>query len=441
MALRAPQPDHLLEVTGGRPLVGAVRIAGSKNASLPLIAAALLTEETVALRNVPEIADTTLMVQIVEALGARVRELSPGALAIDALQVSGEVPAELCGRMRASIVLLGPLLARVGHARLPRPGGDAIGARRVEQHLRGLRAMGAEIEESSRECAARVRGRLRGARVLLDLPTVTGTENLIMAGCLAHGQTEIINAAREPHVQDLCRLLLAMGARIDGVGTDQLTIEGVDRLRGADHEVVPDYLEAGTYALAATAAGGEVRLEASPPEDLTQLLLKLQQAGAEVETGRREIVVRRDPDRKLWAVDMGTWVHPGFPTDLQAQYMALMTQAHGETTISEYLYENRFLHVPELMRMGARVKVSGRDAFIRGPARLHGTDVLIPDIRSGAALVIAALCARGTTELSGTWHLDRGYEDMIGKLTSLGATVARRLPEAAQAPRTLAAFE
>jgi UDP-N-acetylglucosamine 1-carboxyvinyltransferase len=439
--LLAVHQDHVLEVTGGRLLRGSVRVAGSKNASLPIMAASLLTEDRVTLRNVPEIADTALMAEIIEALGGSVERLGNGGLALRTAQISGEAPADLCGRMRASIVLLGPLLARAGQARLPKPGGDEIGARRVELHLHGLAAMGAEIVQTTHEFVARVRGRLRGARVPLDMPTVTGTENLIMAASLAEGRTEILNAAREPHVQDLCRLLIGMGAVIEGVGTDHLVVEGVERLRGTEHDVVPDYLEAGTYAIATAAVGGEVELEASPPRDLTQVLLKLQEAGAEVETGADVITVRRDPDRRLWAVDMITWAHPGFPTDLQAQYMALMTQAHGESTVSEYLHENRFLHVPELMRMGARITVRGRDATIRGPARLHGTDVVIPDIRSGAALVIAALCARGTTELIGTRHLDRGYEDLVGKLARLGASVGRRAPETALQSPMLTGFE
>jgi UDP-N-acetylglucosamine 1-carboxyvinyltransferase len=325
--------------------------------------------------------------------------------------------------MRASIVLLGAVLARTGAARLPKPGGDAIGARRVEQHVRGLRAMGAEITETPDEFVARAPNGLHGARVFFDLPTVTGTENIVLAAVLAEGRTEIYNGAREPHVADLCRFLASMGADIRGIGSDEIVVRGVRRLRGAEHRVIPDYLEAGTYAIAAAAAGGDVTLEDSPPQDLPSLLLKLQEAGVEVETGEGLIRVRRDPARPLSPVDMCTCFHPGFPTDLQAPYLALMTQADGISVISEYLHDSRFQHVTELMRMGARITVHGRDAFVRGPSRLHATDVSAPDIRSGAALVIAALCARGTTEITEARHIERGYEDLPGKLGALGAEV------------------
>ena len=415
----------VLRITGGAPLRGRVRISGSKNASLPIMAATLLTQEPVILRNVPRIIDTGLMQEILCGLGGTVEELGDGRLVLKSDGISGQVTPELGRRMRASIVLLGPLVARVGLARLPRPGGDSIGARRVEQHLRGLRAMGAEITETASEFIARAPGRLRGARIVLDLPTVTGTENLIMAATLAEGRTEIINAAREPHVRDLCRCLTKMGADIRGAGTDEIVVYGGRRLRGTEHRIVSDYLEAGTFAMAVVATGGDAVLEDSPPQDLAQMLLKLEQAGADVETRAAEIRVRRPPGRTLTPVDMVTWVHPGFPTDLQGQYMALMTRAAGETVISEYLFENRFHHVSELHRMGASISVHGRDALVEGPARLRGCEVTVSDIRSGAALVIAALCAEGTSELREAWHIDRGYEDMVGKLTALGASVER----------------
>jgi UDP-N-acetylglucosamine 1-carboxyvinyltransferase len=262
--------------------------------------------------------------------------------------------------------------------------------------------------------------------VVLDMPTVTGTENIIMAAVLADGRTEIFNAAREPHVQDLCRCLIAMGAHIDGAGTDEIVVEGVRSLRGAEHRVIADYLEAGTYAMAVGAVGGDAFLEEGPAQDLPSVLVKLQEAGVEVEADGEGIRVRRDPARPLRPVDLWTWAHPGFPTDLQPQYVAFMTQAHGTALITEPLYDSRFQHVPELSRMGARIAVNGRDAVVRGPARLHGTDVLVPDIRSGAALVIAALCAKGTTEIADAWHIERGYEDMPGKLRALGADVELR---------------
>ncbi len=425
--------DSVLEVTGGRPLRGRVRIGGSKNASLPIMAASLLTREPVRLHNVARVADTALMCDILRELGVSTEASANGAVTISAADVGSQVPDDLGRRMRASIVLLGALVSRAGAARMPKPGGDVIGARRVEQHVRGLRAMGAEVTESADAFVARSPGRLRGARVVLDMPTVTGTENIIMAAVLADGRTEIFNAAREPHVQDLCRFLSSMGARIGGAGTDEIVVDGVTRLRGTDHRVIPDYLEAGTYAMAVAAAGGDVVLEDSPPQDLTSVLLKLQEAGAEVETGEGLIRIRRDPLHPLRPVDLWTWAHPGFPTDLQPQYVSLMTQAAGTAIITEPLYEGRFQHVVELMRMGARITVQGRDAFVRGPARLHATDVTVPDIRSGAALVIAALCASGTTEIAESWHIERGYEDLPGKLCALGAAVSRREPDALQA--------
>jgi UDP-N-acetylglucosamine 1-carboxyvinyltransferase len=420
------RPDHVLHITGGRPLLGRVRIGGSKNATLPLMAASMLTREPMTLRNAAGVADTALMCDILGDLGVRVERSECGSITLAAADLSGVVADDLGRRMRASIVLLGALVSRVGTARLPKPGGDQIGARRVEQHVRGLRAMGAEVVETATEFVARAPDGLRGARVVLDMPTVTGTENIIMAAALADGRTEIFNAAREPHVQDLCRCLIAMGARISGAGTDEIVVEGVSSLRGTEHRVIPDYLEAGTYAMAVAAAGGDVTLEEGPAHDLPSVLLKLQDAGAEVETDGDGIRVRRDPALPLRPVDLWTWAHPGFPTDLQPQYVAFMTQAHGTAIITEPLYDNRFQHVAELTRMGARIAVDGRDAVVRGPSRLHGTDVLVPDIRSGAALVIAALCARGTTEIADAWHIERGYEDMPGKLRALGAAVERR---------------
>jgi UDP-N-acetylglucosamine 1-carboxyvinyltransferase len=411
-------------------------MSGSKNASLAIMAASILTDEPVVLRNVPRIADTALMGEILRSLGGSETQDADGVLRLQARRIASTVPADLARRMRASIVLLGALLAREGEARLPRPGGDEIGARRVEQHIRGLRAMGAQIFEGPTEFVARAPGGLRGARIVLDLPTVTGTENLVMAGVLARGRTQIFNAAREPHVQDLCRFLCSMGAGIHGAGTDVIVVEGVDRLSGTDHRVISDYLEAGTFAIAVAATGGDVLMEDSPQDDLTQVLLKLEQVGAMVDTGPGVIRVRREPRMPLDAVDMISWVHPGFPTDLQAQYMALMTQARGDTVIWEPLFENRFRQVPELERMGARISVRGRDAVVSGPTPLHGTEVVVPDIRSGAALVIAALCAQGSTELREAWHIDRGYEDLASKLAHLGAAIERGERDGSRQPES-----
>jgi UDP-N-acetylglucosamine 1-carboxyvinyltransferase len=414
--------QQALRITGGAPLAGSICISGSKNAALPEMAAALLTKETITLNNVPKVTDTTLMAEILTRLGGKTE--GSGTVTMHMAGAKGaEVPDELGRRMRATIVLLGALLGRFGRARLPRPGGDDIGARRVEQHLRGLRQMGAHITETATEIVAEA-DRLRGERIVFDLPTVTGTENILLAGVLAEGRTEIFNAAREPHVQDLCRLLVKMGARIDGIGTERLVVEGVSELGGAEHTVIADYLEAGTYAIAVAAAGGELRLECSRPEDLNMVLLKLEQAGAHVDSGDGWFRVGRKSQTGLRPNDMSTWTFPGFPTDLQAQYMALMTQADGETVISEYVHENRFQHVTQLAKMGAGITVQGRlHAVVHGPCRLRGTDVAIPDIRSGAALVIAALCAEGTSVLRNSWHVERGYEDMAGKLASVGARI------------------
>jgi len=386
------------------------------------MAAALLTTEPVRLKNVPRVTDTRLMGEIIAALGGRCEgdadiEIDAGGAA------SSHVPDDLGVRMRATILLLGALLGRFRQARVPRPGGDDIGARRVEQHLRGLRQMGARIEESHHELVAEA-DRLHGARIVFDLPTVTGTENILLAAVLADGRTEIFNAAREPHVQDLCVLLGKMGARIEGIGSERLVVDGVRELGGAEHTVIPDYLEAGTYAIAVTAAGGRLKLECSRAEDLNILLLKLESAGAQVEVGEGWFRVGRRPGSVINPTDMSTWPYPGFPTDLQAQYMALMTQANGDTVISEYVHENRFQHVTQLAKMGAQITVEGRlHAFVHGPTRLRGTELAVPDIRSGAALVIAALCADGESVLRNAWHVARGYENLAGKLASVGAQI------------------
>jgi UDP-N-acetylglucosamine 1-carboxyvinyltransferase len=386
------------------------------------MAAALLTSQPVHLRNVPRVTDTRLMGEIIVSLGGHSQ--GEGDVHLDASGANtSHVPDDLGRRMRATIVLLGALLGRFHQARVPRPGGDDIGARRVEQHLRGLRQMGAQIEETETEIVAEA-DRLRGGRIVFDLPTVTGTENILLAAVLAEGRTEIFNAAREPHVQDLCRLLGKMGAHIEGIGTERLVVDGVRALGGAEHTVIPDYLEAGTYALAVVAAGGELRIDCSRPEDLNIALLKLELAGAHVETGDGWFRVGRRPKARIKPTDMSTWPFPGFPTDLQAQYMAVMTQADGESVISEYVHENRFQHVTQLAKMGANITVEGRlHAFVHGPCRLRGSELVIPDIRSGAALVIAALCAEGDSVLRNAWHVSRGYEDLVGKLTSLGAKI------------------
>jgi UDP-N-acetylglucosamine 1-carboxyvinyltransferase len=414
--------QHALRITGGARLAGSICISGSKNAALPEMAAALLTREPVTLHNVPKVTDSAVMGEIIASLGGKAE--GEGTVLLRTGGATGtDVRDDLGRRMRATIVLLGAMLGRFGHARLPRPGGDDIGARRVEQHLRALRQMGAHIVETDTEIVADA-NHLRGERIVFDLPTVTGTENILLAAVLADGRTEIFNAAREPHVQDLCRLLARMGAQIEGIGTERLIVDGIRELGGAEHTVIADYLEAGTYAIAVAAAGGELRIDCSRPQDLNLVLLKLEQAGAHVEVGDGWFRVGRDPSKQLRPIDMSTWTFPGFPTDLQAPYMALMTQADGDTVISEYVHENRFQHVTQLAKMGAGINVEGRiHAVVHGPCRLHGTEVAIPDIRSGAALVIAAMCAEGVSLLRNAWHVERGYEDMSGKLKSVGAGI------------------
>lgn len=439
MGSEGTERKHALRISGGAQLAGEICVSGSKNAALPEMAAALLSRGRLTLRNTPRVTDTTVMSEILNALGGTVT--GDGIVVIDTGKAKrSDVPDELGRRMRATIVLLGALLGRFGRARLPRPGGDDIGARRVEQHLRGLRQMGAHITETDDEIIAEA-DRLRGGRIVFDLPTVTGTENILLAAVQAEGRTEIFNAAREPHVQDLCLLLTKMGGQIEGIGTERLVVDGVRELRGADHSVIPDYLEAGTYAFAVAAAGGELRIDCTRPQDLQIPLLKLEEAGAHVDVGDGWFRVGRRPASELRPTDMSTWTFPGFPTDLQAQYMALMTQAQGDSVISEYVHENRFQHVRELAKMGAKVTVTGRlHAFVHGPTQLRGTEVDIPDIRSGAALVIAALCAEGETLLHNAWHVERGYEDMVGKLRSVGARIDS-LPEEQAAERSAQSYE
>ena len=412
-----------LLIEGGSRLVGRVPISGSKNAVLPILAACLLTDEECRIKNVPRIEDVSTMIQLLKGMGVQIRNLDPQQLQVSAERLArSEVLASMASRMRASFLLMGPLLARRGEARVAKPGGDDIGMRRVEQHIVGLRQMGASVELVEGEYIARA-DRLKGATIVLDMPTVTGTENLMMAAATADGLTTIHNAAREPHVVDLAMFLGKMGARINGIGTDILRIEGVSELSGATHRVIPDNIEAGTYAIAIAATGGEAVVEDIDTVDLRVLILKLQWAGVDVEDHLHSMWVRGNGS--LRPVDVTTWPHPGFPTDLQAPFVSLMTQASGPSIVSEAVFENRFQHVPELRKLGADVYVEGRSAIISGPTALHGGKVSVPDIRSGAALVVAALCARGTTQLDNIYHLDRGYEDLIGKLEGMGAHITR----------------
>jgi UDP-N-acetylglucosamine 1-carboxyvinyltransferase len=414
----------LLRITGGRPLQGTVHISGSKNATLPVMAAALLTDQPVDLVNVPDIEDIETMAAMLRHLGVEVERPAPAHWRLRAAGVpDSTVAASLSRRMRGSFLLLGALVARTGEAVIARPGGDDIGMRRVEQHLEGLRAMGAVVTEEGDTFVARAK-RLHGARIDLDMPTVTGTENLMMAASLAEGITVISNAAREPHVVDLARCLVGMGARISGAGTQLIVVEGQGGLlHGTRHSVTTDYIEAGTYMVAAAATGGDVVVERMRPSDVRWLIGKLRAAGCEVIEGSSHVRVRRQG--ALLPVDVTTWPHPGFATDLQSQFVALMTQAEGVSIVSEAVFENRFRHVAELRKLGAQVVVDGRSAVVTGPASLRGGSVRVPDIRSGAALVIAGLCARGTTELDAVYHLDRGYERLEDKLQGLGAGIRR----------------
>jgi UDP-N-acetylglucosamine 1-carboxyvinyltransferase len=414
---------ELLRIAGGGRLEGRVAVSGSTNAALPVMAAALLTDQPVELVNVPSTEDVVTMARVLEHVGASVARCDVHSWRVHAADVGTTgVGADLTGRMRGSLLLLGALVGRAGSARIAKPGGDDIGMRRVEQHLEGLRLMGAKVEETADAYIASAH-RLRGARINLDIPTVTGTENLMMAAVLAEGITVIGNAAREPHVYDLARFLAGMGAHISGVGSELIVVEGAGGLlHGTTHSVTTDYIEAGTYMVAAAATHGDVVIERIRSTDVRALVYKLRAAGCDVTEGSNHVRVRAD---RLRAVDVTTWPHPGFATDLQPQFGALMTQSHGTSIISEALYENRFRHVPELRAMGARITIEGRSSIITGPSRLHAAELTIPDIRSGAALVICGLCAEGVTQLARIYHLDRKYEDMEAKLRGLGADVQR----------------
>ena len=412
-----------LHIQGPCRLQGTIAASGAKNAALPALAASLLTDEPLILESVPAVADIRTMRRLLthdgvasEAVDGTL-ELRPSGDAAD------EAPYDLVKTMRASVLVLGPLLARRGHARVSLPGGCAIGVRPIDEHLSGLEALGARVELEEGYVEARA-DRLRGGRYRFATPTVTGTENLMMAAALARGTTELENCAREPEVVDLANLLRAMGAEIEGAGTDSLRIAGVDRLRGARHRVIPDRIEGGTYLVAAAITGGDVTVENLDPAALKPLLEKLEECGAEVEIGDDRVRVRRPGPLK--ARDIVTAPHPGFPTDLQAQYMALMTQAEGPATICETVFENRFQHVPELARMGARIAVEGSYARVAGPTRLSGAKVMATDLRASACLVLAGLVAEHETVVARIYHLDRGYDRMELKLQALGASVERR---------------
>ena len=410
-------------VEGGEPLRGEVSISGAKNSALKLMAASLLVPGQVTLGRVPHIKDVYLMAQVIEGLGAVV-DRGDHRLTIDASgPLIGEASYELVTKMRASIQVLGPLLARLGRARVAMPGGDAIGSRPIDLHLQGLEKMGVKFT-SQHGYVEGVVDRLTGVSVLLEFPSVGATENLLMAGALAEGVTTIENAAREPEIQDLAAFLNACGARVGGVGTPTLVIEGVAELHSVHHEIVPDRIEAGTYAIAAVATQGEVVLRDLEPRHLELPLQKLEQTGARVQ--REERAVRVSMDRRPTAIDLVTLPYPGFPTDLQPLMMVLLSLAAGSSILTENVFEARFLFVDELNRMGSSIRVQGHHAVIRGVPQLSGAPVQVPDIRAGAALVVGGLCAEGSTEVFDSGHIERGYEGFAETLKSLGARIQVR---------------
>ncbi len=410
-------------VHGGAALRGTVRLSGAKNSALKLMAAGLLTDEPVELSAVPRIADVPVMADVLRGLGARIDlDVEAETCRVHAVdEPSSEAPADAVTRIRASISCLGPLVGRTRRARLPLPGGDRIGARTIDLHLRGLRAMGAEVTEDPGVVEV-LAPDLHGASITLDFPSVGATENLVMAAVLARGSTHLDNAAREPEIQDLCRMLVAMGATIDGIGSPTLDIEGVEALRGVSWQTCPDRIEAGTYAVAAALTGGHVRIERVRPADLTLPLLKLRAAGVEVIEEPDALEVRAG---ELGAVDVVTLPYPGFPTDLQPQLMVLLSQAAGTSRCTENVFESRFSFVHELVRMGADVVVDGHHAMIRGPAPLHGAELTGLDVRAGAAGTLAGLVAAGRTVVRDVHHVDRGYADFVPRLVALGADVVR----------------
>jgi UDP-N-acetylglucosamine 1-carboxyvinyltransferase len=414
--------DKLL-VTGGRRLEGEARVSGAKNAALPILCAALLTEQALALDNVPRLMDIATMGKLLAQMGVEVGAQQDGRLTVRAARLANPVaPYEMVKTMRASVLVLGPLLARCGRARVSLPGGCAIGARPVDQHLKGLQAMGATIaiEHGYMNATAR---RLKGAHIVMDLVTVTGTENLMMAAALAEGETVLENAAREPEVADLARCLNAMGARIEGAGSDVIRIRGVTSLGGAGHRVMPDRIETGTLLAAAAATGGRVRLAGAAPETLDATLQKLRETGARIAAGGDSIEI--EMDRRPDAVSLRTAPYPGFATDMQAQFMALDCVARGTATIAETIFENRFMHALELQRLGADITIQGNAAVVRGVERLQGAKVMATDLRASASLVIAGLVAEGQTLVDRIYHLDRGYESLERKLAGLGALIER----------------
>ncbi|KQV99919.1 UDP-N-acetylglucosamine 1-carboxyvinyltransferase [Rhizobacter sp. Root1221] len=416
--------DKLL-IRGGRSLAGEVVISGAKNAALPELCAALLTADTVTLQNVPQLQDVGTTLKLLRNMGVTARrdESSPDVVSLTAEPITAaEAPYELVKTMRASILVLGPLLARFGQARVSLPGGCAIGSRPVDQHIKGLQAMGAEILVEHGYIVAKAR-RLKGARITTDMVTVTGTENLLMAATLADGETVLENAAQEPEIPDLAEMLISMGARIEGHGTRQIRIQGVERLHGTTHRIVPDRIEAGTFLCAVAATGGDAFLKYARAEHLGAVIDKLREAGVSVESVDGGLRVKNS--QRPRAVSFTTSEYPAFPTDMQAQFMALNCIAEGPSVVSETIFENRFMHVNELVRLGAQIDIHGHTATLRGVPKLSGATVMATDLRASASLVIAGLVAEGETVVDRIYHLDRGYDRMEAKLRGIGADIER----------------
>lgn len=415
-----------LFVRGGRALSGRVRVSGAKNAVLPIIAAALLGETPTRLEDVPNLDDVQTISAVLSHLGGKIQGPEDGVLHIDCSEITGdEAPYELVSKMRAAFLVIGPLLARTGRAQISLPGGCAIGARPIDLHLKGLKGLGAIIEQGPGHVTATAPpGGLIGGTIYLDFPSVGATENLIMAATLAKGKTVIENAAEEPEIVDLANFLTTMGAKIKGAGTNVIRIEGVPSLRGGNHQVIPDRIEAGTYMIAAAMTKGHVRIDNAIAEHLQPVVAKMREAGVLIQEDVDGITVDgRNADLK--SVDIKTLPYPGFPTDVQAQFMALLTLSKGSGIVSETVFENRFMHVNELQRMGAAIRIEGRSAVVDGPSELLGCKVNATDLRAGAALVLAGMAATGETEIGAIHHIDRGYENLVDKLTALGADIRR----------------
>ncbi|MCY1079940.1 UDP-N-acetylglucosamine 1-carboxyvinyltransferase [Archangium lansingense] len=413
-------------VKGGHPLQGEVVVSGAKNAALPILASALLADGKSVYRNVPDLADVVTMLKVLETMGCGTARLTGRQKDVCEVAIEGpitpEAPYDLVKTMRASVLVLGPLVARFGRARVSMPGGCAIGARPIDQHLKGLKALGADITLTEGYVEARAR-QLKGATVNFDVITVTGTENVMMAAVLAKGRTVLENCAREPEVEELARVLNKMGARIQGAGTSVMTIDGVDALKPVEHAILPDRIEAGTLMVAAAITGGNVLVKHAQPEHLESVILKLRETGCTITAEERGLRVKAP--KVVNSVDVKTTEHPGFPTDMQAQLMGLMTVASGTSVISESIFENRFMHVPELHRMGADITIQGHTAVVKGVKKLSGAPVMATDLRASASLVLAGLRAEGKTEVARIYHLDRGYERLERKLRKLGADIRR----------------